>query len=181
MAAARVLFAERGFERTTMRAVAEAAEVDPALIHHYFGNKEGLLAAALVLPVDPAAVLAGLEADPDRAGTELVRRIVGVWESQPEVRERMLALLRTGMSHPVATAQVRDVLGSTILSVIARVVRDDNVELRASLVGSQIGGLLLARYVLQVPGVADATPDQLVAAVGPVVQHYLTGPIDVPS
>jgi AcrR family transcriptional regulator len=179
VAAARVLFAERGYERTTMRAVAEAAAVDPALIHHYFGNKEGLLAETLALPVDPSVVLAGLESDPSTAGSELVRRIVGVWESQPEVRERMIALLRTSVSHPPAAAVVRDVLGSTVLAGIARVVQADHPELRASLVGTQIGGLMLGRYILGIPGVADATPEELVAAIGPVVQHYLTGTIEV--
>lgn len=75
------LFAEVGFERATMREVATRAGVDPALIHHYFTNKDGVLAAALALPVDPAALLAGLDKDPDHAGQAIVRRVLGVWES----------------------------------------------------------------------------------------------------
>jgi AcrR family transcriptional regulator len=171
------LFAEIGFERTTMRMVAARADVDPALIHHYFGNKDGLLAAALALPVDPAELLAGLDKDPDHAGQAIVRRIIGVWEADPETRRRLLALMRVGLSHDHAAGVLRDLLGRTILTAVARVVADDHRPLRAALVGTQMGGLLLGRYVLGIPAVRDATLEQLVVAIGPVVQHYLTGPV----
>jgi len=177
LAAAGELFAELGFERTTMRAVAARADVDPALIHHYFGNKEGLLGAALVLPVDPAVLLAGLDKDPEHAGEAIVRRVLGLWESDPEIRRRLLGLIRVGMSHEYAAGMLRDFLGHTILTAVARVVADDHRPLRAGLVGTQMGGLLLGRYVLGLPAVRDATPEQLVVAIGPVVQHYLTGPV----
>ena len=160
-----------------MRAVAARADVDPALIHHYFGNKEGLLSAALVLPVDPAVLLAGLDKDPEHAGEAIVRRVLGLWESDPEIRRRLLGLIRVGMSHDYAVGVLRDLLGRTILTAVARVVADDHRPLRAGLVGTQMGGLLLGRYVLGLPAVRDATPEQLVVAIGPVVQHYLTGPV----
>jgi AcrR family transcriptional regulator len=177
LTAAGELFAELGFDRTTMRAVAARADVDPALIHHYFGNKEGLLSAALVLPVDPAVLLAGLDKDPEHAGEAIVRRVLGLWESDPEIRRRLLGLIRVGMSHDYAAGVLRDLLGRTILTAVARVVADDHRPLRAGLVGTQMGGLLLGRYVLGLPAVRDATPEQLVVAIGPVVQHYLTGPV----
>jgi len=177
LTAAGELFAELGFERTTMRAVAARADVDPALIHHYFGNKEGLLAAALVLPVDPASLLAGLDEDPEHAGEALVRRVLGFWEADPETRRRLLGLMRVGLSHEYAAGLVRDLLGRTILAAVARVVADDHRPLRAALVGTQMGGLLLGRYVLGLPAIQDATPEQLVVAIGPVLQHYLTGPV----
>ena len=177
LTAAGELFAELGFERTTMRAVATRADVDAALIHHYFVNKEGLLAAALVLPVDPAALLAGLDEDPEHAGEAVVRRVLGFWEADPETRRRLLGLIRVGLSHEYAASVLRDLLGSTILTALARVVADDHRPLRAALVGTQMGGLLLGRYVLGIPAVRDATPEQLVVAIGPVVQHYLVGPV----
>ena len=177
LTAAGELFAERGFERTTMRAVAARADVDPALIHHYFVNKEGLLAAALVLPVDPAALLAGLDKDPEHAGEALVGRLLGVWEGDPDARHRMVGLLRVGLSHERAAAGLRDLLGRTILVALSRVVAQDHRSLLAALVGSQMGWLLLGRYVLGIPGVRDATPGQLIVAIGPVLQHYLTGPV----
>src|SRR5262249_52259952 len=114
--AARELFSERGFERTTMRAVAARAGVDPALIYHYFGDKDGLLLAALQPPADAATALAGLAAAADRAGEELVRRLIGLWEDRPDVREQMVAILRTALSHDRASRLLRDILGSFILA-----------------------------------------------------------------
>jgi len=177
LTAASELFADLGFERTTMRMVAARAEVDAALIHHYFGNKDGLLAAALALPVDPSLLLAGLDRDPQHAGQAIVRRVLGMWEADLETRRRLLALMRVGLSHEHAAGVLRDLLGRTILTAVARVVADDDRPLRAALVGTQMGGLLLGRYLLGIPAVRDATPEQLVVAIGPVVQHYLTGPI----
>ncbi len=177
LTAAGELFSELGFERTTMRKVAARANVDPALIHHYFVNKEGLLAAALVLPVDAEALLAGLDADPEHAGEAVIRRVLGVWESDPQTRRRLLGLIRVGLSHEYAAGVLRDLLGRTVLTALGRVVAEDHQSLRGALVGTQMGGLLLGRYVLGIPGVRDATPEQLARAIGPVLQHYLTGPI----
>jgi len=174
--AARELFSERGFERTTMRAVAARAGVDPALIYHYFGDKDGLLLAALQPPADAATVFAGLAATAaDRTGEELVRRLIGLWEERPEIREQMAAILRTGLSHDRAGRLLRDILSSFILAALGDVLADDRRELRVALIGSHIGGLMLARYILEVPGAAAASPEDLVQAVGPTVQRYLTG------
>ena len=186
--AARELFAERGFERTTMRAVAARAGVDPALIYHYFGDKDGLLFAALQPPADAATVFAGLAAagtdrtgaartGADRTGEELVRRLIGLWEERPEVREQMVAIIRTALSHDHAAGLLRDILSSFILAALSDVLADDRRELRVALIGSHIGGLMLARYILNVPGAAAASPEDLVQAVGPTVQRYLTGDI----
>jgi len=173
--AARELFAELGFERTTMRAVAARAAVDPALIYHYFGDKDGLLFAALQPPVDEATVFAGLSDAADRAGEELVRRLISLWEERPEIREQMAAILRTGLSHDRAGRLLRDILSSFILAALGDVLAGDRRELRVALIGSHIGGLMLARYILKVPGAAAASPEDLVQAVGPTVQRYLTG------
>lgn len=177
LTAAGELFAAVGFERATMREVAARAGVDPALIHHYFVNKDGLLAAVLDLPFDPAALLAGLDKDPEHAGREIVRRVLGLWESDPQTRRRLLALIRVGLAHEHSAEVLRDLLGRTILVAMARVVAADDRPLRAALIGTQISGLLLGRYVVGIPAVRDATPEQLIVAIGPVVQHYLTGPV----
>jgi len=175
--AARELFSEFGFERTTMRAVATRAGVDPALIYHYFGDKDGLLFAALQPPADAATVFTGVAETAERAGEELVRRLVRLWEDRPDVREQMAAILRTGLSHDHAGRLLRDILSSFILAALGDVLAEDRRELRAALIGSHVGGLMLARYILKVPGAAAASPEDLVQAVGPVVQHYLTGTI----
>jgi AcrR family transcriptional regulator len=150
------LFAERGFERTTMRAVGTRAGVDPALIYHYFGDKDGLLAAVVKPPVDLAGMLAGIGDDPG-------------------IRERMVAILRTGLSNDHAARLLRDMLSSWLLGAVGGVMAEDQRELRAALIGSHLGGLMLARHVLKVPGAAAAAQDELVQAVGPTVQRYLTG------
>jgi AcrR family transcriptional regulator len=175
VASARELFARQGFERTTMRAVAARAGVDPALIHHYFGTKDGLLSAALTPPVSPHVLLAGLSEDRGRAGHEFVRRLLDVWEDHPVVQGQMLALIRTALSHEHATALLRETLQQTVVAAVREVAAPDRRELRAALVMSQMSGLLLSRYLVGLPGVADADRRSLVAAVGPVVQHYLTG------
>ena len=177
LGAARELFAELGFERTTMRAVGTRAAVDPALIYHYFGDKDGLLAAAVEPPVDLVAALAGIADDPGRAGEEIVRRVIGLWENRPDVRARMLAMLRTALSHDHAAQLLRDILRAALLGALGDVLAGDQRELRAALVGSHLGGLALARYVLKLPGTASATTEDLVQAVGPTVQRYLTGPL----
>ena len=174
---ARELFAELGFERTTMRAVGARAGVDPALIYHYFGDKDGLLSAVIEVPADLAAALAGAAGDAGRAGDELVRRVITVLEGHPEIRERMLAMLRTALSHDHAAQLLRDRLSSLLLAVFGDVLAGDRRELRTALMASQMGGLMLARYIVKVPGAAAASPEDLVHAVGPVIQHYLTGTI----
>ena len=177
LTAARELFGANGFERTTIRAVAGRAKVDPALVHHYFGTKDQLLAATLELPFDPVSVLGDLGGDPQHAGEELVRRVLGIWEDDAEIRARLVALLRTGISHDHAAALLRDLFGRTILTVLRGFVAADQPELRAALAGAQMGGLILGRYLVAVPALADASVEQLVAAVGPGVQRYLTGPM----
>jgi AcrR family transcriptional regulator len=175
LGAARELFAERGFDRTTMRAVGTRAGVDPALIYHYFGDKNGLLAAVIEPPIDLAAVLTGISDDPGRAGEQIIRRAISLWENRPDIRGRMLAMLRTALSHDQAARLLRGMLSSWLLVALGDVLADDQRELRAALVGSHLGGLMLARYLLQVPGAAAATPEELVQAVGPAFQRYLTG------
>lgn len=176
LAAARELFAERGFEATTMRAVAGRAGVDAALIHHYFGTKDGLLEEALTLPVDPAQLLVGVGDDPARLGEEMVRRVLTAWDA-PEVQPRLVALLRLGVSHERAAVLLRDVLTRAVLVVVARHTAPDRPMLRASLAASQMGGLAMGRYLLAVPALAEASVDDLAAVVGPTVQRYLTHPL----
>jgi AcrR family transcriptional regulator len=173
--AALELFAERGFERTTMRAVGTRAGVNPALIYHYFGDKDGLLAAAIEPPVDLTAALARIGDDPGRAGEEVIRRVIDLWDNRPAIRERMLAMLRTALSHDHAAGLLRDMLSSWLLRALGDVLADDQRELRTALIGSHMGGLMLARYLLKVPGAAAASPEELVHAAGPTIQRYLTG------
>ena len=174
LAAARTSFAEKGFRGTTIRAVASAAGVDPALVHHYFGTKDDLFVAALQIPVDPREVLAPVvAAGPDGAGERLLRTFLSVWDD-PEMQPGLLALARSLIGEDSA-GLVRDGFIPVVVGpVLAGLVRD-RPEVRIPLVASQVLGLIVARYVVALPPLVQMPAEDVVARVGPVLQHYLTG------
>lgn len=174
LAAARTSFAGKGFRGTTIRAVAASAGVDPALVHHYFGSKDDLFVAALQIPVDPREVLAPVvAAGPDGAGERLLRAFLGVWDD-PEVQPALLALVRSVMTDDTGGLVREGVIPVVIGPLLASLV-PDRPDVRVPLVASQMTGLILTRYVLALPPMAQMPADDVVARVGPVVQHYLTG------
>jgi AcrR family transcriptional regulator len=173
--ASRALFAQRGFERATIRAVAAQAGVDPALVHHYYGSKEQLFETALHFPIAPAVVLPQLlREDPERAGQHIVQIFLSTWD-QPANRLVLMAMLRSAASDEQATALVRRRLLAEVFGPLASALGVPDAELRVALVGSQLIGLALMRYVTRIQPVASAPVDALAAAVGPTVQRYLTG------
>jgi AcrR family transcriptional regulator len=177
LASARRLFAQRGYEQASMRVIARDADVDPSLIVHYFGSKQGLLEQCLQLPVDPRIVLSDVAKAPaEQRGELLVRALVAAWE-QPELQEHLLGMLRTGTSHDVARETLQRSLHDAVQPVVAGLAIDDP-ERRSALVISQIAGLAITRYFLRIPEVVALTPDEIITAVGPTVQRYLTGPLD---
>jgi AcrR family transcriptional regulator len=160
-----------------MRAIADDAGVDAALITHYFGSKQGLLQEALRLPLDPAVLLHTVtQAARDSRGEQLVRALVGVWE-QPPVRQHFLGMLRTAASHDVARDAMQRTLRDSVQVAVAGLV-DDNPDRRSALVMTQMAGLAFTRYFLQLPEVAALTPDELAVSIGPTIQRYLTGALD---
>ncbi|MDZ5663256.1 TetR/AcrR family transcriptional regulator [Nocardioides sp. zg-1308] len=174
LAAARASFAEKGFRGTTIRGVASAAGVDPALVHHYFGTKDDLFVAALEIPVDPREVLAPVvAAGPDGAGERLLRTFLGVWDD-PAIRPGLLAMVRSLLADDdgglVRQAFIPVVVGPLLAELVP-----DRPEARIPLVASQVVGLIVTRYVIALPPMADMPADEVVARIGPVLQHYLTG------
>ena len=177
LAAARATFADRGYDRTTVREVGARAGVDPALVHHYHGTKEQLFAAAMRLPMDPAVAIPAL-LQPGRAGLgeRMVRYFMTVCESGGEASP-FLALLRGAVSHPASAAMLREFITRAVVGRVARALGTPDAELRATLVGSQMVGLAMVRYVIRVEPLASADHDEVVAAVAPTVQRYLTGAV----
>ncbi|MFC7726676.1 TetR family transcriptional regulator [Nocardioides sp. GCM10028917] len=174
LAAARASFAEKGFRGTTIRAVAASAGVDPALVHHYFGSKDDLFLAALEMPVDPRELLAPVVAQgPDGAGERLLRTFLSVWDD-PEIQVRLLAVVRSVLSEDGATLLNEGFIPVVVGPVLAQLVVD-RPEVRVPLVASQVVGLIVTRYLLALPPMAEMSADDVVARVGPVLQHYLTG------
>lgn len=174
LAAATEEFAERGYDAATMRGIATRAGVDPALLHHYFGTKADLFTETVGAPLRPDLEIPRLLAgDRDRLGESIVGYVLGKFE-QPDVRKRGVMLLRTAVGNKLATPMLAGFLARELLARIAAEIGGDDAELRASLAASQIAGMLIARYVLKLPGIASARPEELVRRIGPVVQGYLT-------
>lgn len=174
LAAARASFGELGFRGTTIRSVAAAAGVDPALVHHYFGTKDDLFVAALEIPVDPREVMAPVvAAGPEGAGERLLRAFLGVWDD-PGVQPGLLALARSLLGDD-SGPMVRDAFIPIVVGPVLAQLVADRPEDRIPLVASQIIGLVVTRYVIALPAMAEAPAEDLVARMGPVLQHYLTG------
>jgi AcrR family transcriptional regulator len=180
--AARVQFAEYGYQGATIRAIAAAAGVDPALVHHFYGTKERLFAAAMELPVTPSeAITAALaRREPGSSlGTHMVRSALALWESAG-IRGSLQAMLRSALTSEQAAATLRDFMAEAILRPLASVAEGtnpDRTSYRASLIATQMLGLAVGRYVLRFGPVAEASPDELAVAIGPVIDRYLTGDI----
>jgi AcrR family transcriptional regulator len=178
--AAREQFAERGYEGATIRAIAAAAGVDPALVHHFYGTKERLFAAAMQLPFVPSEAITAALADRPAgqpAGAYLVRTALALWDS-PGVRDAFVGILRSALTSDQAAAMLREFVSEAILGPVASLAGGTDpgqTPFRTSLVGSHMLGLALARYVLQLPPVANADPGALAAAIGPTIDRYLTG------
>lgn len=174
--AAREYFAREGYEAATIRAIAGRAGVDPALVHHFFGTKTALFAEAMKLPVDPAQLIDGIvSGDRDTIGERLARTFFSVWES--DARTPFVALIRSAATHEEAARMVREAISTEILGRIAAFVGSPDARLRATLVGSQLVGIIMARYIIRIEPLASAHPELLIPAVAPTIQRYLTGDI----
>jgi AcrR family transcriptional regulator len=175
--AARRAFAEHGYQHATIRMVADLAGVDPALVHHYFRYKQDLFIAAVQLPVNPVEQLtAVLAQDPDQAGERMVQVFLSIWDHAAD-RSPLLAIVRSAVGDERAAAMLREFITEEVLGQIAHRLGGPDARLRATLIGSQIIGLAMARYIVRVEPLASAPPAQLVAAIGPTLQRYLTGDI----
>ncbi|MBZ6232589.1 TetR family transcriptional regulator [Streptomyces olivaceus] len=174
---AREEFSERGYEKTSVRGIAKAAGVDPALVHHYFGTKEQVFAAAVEVAFAPALEAPGAIADGPLAGVgeRLTRFILGVWEN-PATRTPLLAILRSAVNNETAAAVFRRLIADQVLHRVAAQLDPPDAELRVELAAAQLVGCAMLRYVVKVEPLASADAEQIVARLAPVVQGHLTGP-----
>jgi AcrR family transcriptional regulator len=177
LAVARRQFAEQGYDRTSLRGIALEAGVDPSLVGHFYGTKQELFVTVVELPFDPSDVLPRLLAgDPEDVGARLAGFVVGMLE-MPEARRRVTGLVRAAASEPEAARIVRELVTREMFVPMAEHLGTGNARLRASFVGSQVVGLVMARYVVAVEPLASAAPDVVVATLGPIFQRLLTGPM----
>jgi AcrR family transcriptional regulator len=182
LAAARAAFAERGFDGATIRGIATAAGVDPALVHHYFGNKDKLFLAAVQAPADPEDLLPEvLAGGRDALGVNILRMFLRVWDGP--ARPAGLALVRSAVGNEWTAKLLREFLVSRILRRVVGTLDVPQAErdARGALMASQLIGLVMARYVLRIEPLASAAPDTVVAALAPTIQRYLTGDVELPG
>ena len=174
--AARARFAAHGYAGTRLRDVAADADVDVALVSYFFGSKDGLFAAAMTLPINPAQIVEGLIAEGSAGlGERLARRIIAALDAADG--GALVGLVRSASSNEQAAALLRGFVEREVIGRLARALDAPDPELRAALAGSQVVGLVMARYVVGVRPLADAEPDTLARAIGPTLQRYLTGEI----
>jgi AcrR family transcriptional regulator len=170
---ARRRFASRGYDATSLRAIATEAKVDPALLIHYFGSKEGLFVAATGLPAGLPETFQSLAALPvPDAAEALVRTYLQVVDSDKS-RNAILALVRSAVSNEKAATMFREFVTAALLTIIARLTSHPDAHLRASLIAAQLVGIAMLRHVIRLEPVAKASPDQIVTLVAPVIEHYL--------
>jgi AcrR family transcriptional regulator len=174
--AARRQFAELGYDRTTLRGIAGEAGVDAALVVRFYGSKDALFREVMALPPAVAEAMAGLADGPtETVGRRLAEVIVGMLEN-PRSRSIVLGRIRSASSHPDAADLVRETVTRDIGRFVAALT-DDQPETRAVLVGSQVVGLALARYVVRVEPLASLPAADVIDYIAPVFQHYLVGPL----
>jgi AcrR family transcriptional regulator len=178
--AAREQFAELGYERATFRGIAAAAGVDPALVVHFYGSKENLFRDVMQLPAEFSGALVRIADGPrEQMGNRLAELVVSALEN-PATRPVVLGRIRSASSHPHAAALVRETV-TRDLSALTSAITDDRPDVRAVLVGAQVVGLALARYVVLVEPLASMSPSDVVELVAPTFQHYLVEPLKASS
>jgi AcrR family transcriptional regulator len=177
LANARELFARNGIDKTSIRAIAAASGVDSALVHHYFGTKQQLFAAAIKLPIDPMSILIPLRDTPvEELGHVLPAILLPLWDS--EMGAGLIATIRSLLSGSDVSL-IRSFLEEIITAEVAP--RVDNPpgsgRLRVQFVASQLVGVVIARYIIGIEPFASLSPDRIAETIGPNLQRYLTGEV----
>lgn len=179
--AARQVFSEQGFESATIRRIAERAGVDPALVHHYFGSKQELFVAVVKPPFDPDEFVPTiLSGDLENLGERLASTFVAILEN-PTTGPAVISMVRGAMGGEAQSGLLRDFYTSVVLRRVAdelsKVMPAEEARLRASLLASQLLGLVTAGYILGLEPLAGLEPEQVVRIITPTLQNYLTSPL----
>ncbi|MFF5208404.1 TetR family transcriptional regulator [Streptosporangium sp. NPDC000396] len=173
LAAARETFAEKGFDKATVRGIARRAGVDPALVHHYFTSKEGMFVAAMELPVSPEDVIPAILSGPrEQIGERLVRFILTM-TSDAGARQPVLALIRTAMTNDQVVAMIREFVTQALLNRVAESLQIPPIRMEVAF--AQMFGVVLMRYVLKLEPLASVDVEELVELLAPTIQRYLDG------
>ena len=173
--AAREEFAEHGWAGTTLRAVARAADVDPALVYHYFGSKEGLLDAATNPPQKWLESVAKVWTTPiDQLGAALITLLLASW-ADDEIGPTLRAILQTAAHEPSTREKLRRIVEGSLMGVSELGSDEHDRLVRSGLISSQMMGFALMRYVWKIEPIASMTDDEAIAAIAPNLQRYVNG------
>jgi len=173
LASARSAFADKGFDGASLRAIAADAGVDASLISHYFGDKSGLLVATMQLPLNPVEVIGTvLAGGSDGLARRLLTTLLRTWDEHPDV---ITGVIRTVLASSDAGSPFAQMMRSLVLPRLMAVMSGENRELRATLVMSQVAGLAVAKYALQLAPVRDASSEILVDHYAPSLQRLIDG------
>ena len=175
--AALTLFSEMGYEKVSLRAVARAADVDPALIHHYFDNKADLFTRSVLdLPLDAEAIVRQiLDGPTDTIGERTVMAFLGAWDA-PGAGERFTAMMRAAITDPGARRPLSEFMSREVLVKVAEAIGHNNAKLRAQLGVSLLLGLALSRDIFELPALVKARNPALAKSLGRAMQAHLVDP-----
>ena len=179
LSSARELFARNGIDKTSIRAIAASAGVDAALVHHYFGTKQQLFAAAIHIPIDPMQVIGPMRETPvDELGLKLPSLLLPLWDS--EIGSGFIATLRSLLAGNDVSL-VRSFLQEVISVEVGKRVDDPpgSGRIRVQFVASQLVGVVMARYILELEPFRSLPVQQIAETIAPNLQRYLTG--DLPG
>ena len=177
--AAKRVFADKGYDGTSLRGVAREAGVDPALVHHYFDGKAALFVAAMALPFDPRQVK-NHAASPEYSGSRTIEGFLTMWD----LAEGTGSSFASCLSAMAASSNVADAMREFVNERVWSVLRHNEGETealrrrRTAMVSSQLMGLAFARYILRVPPMSTASPKQIGRWVGPTLDRYVKEPLE---
>ncbi|GAA4173128.1 TetR family transcriptional regulator [Gryllotalpicola koreensis] len=173
--AARDLFAERGYDGASIRAIAMTAGVDPALIRHFFGDKDNLFATTVAdRTAIPQRIAESLAGDLDTIGRRVTDAYLRMWE-EDDTRPVLLSLVRSAVTSDRAAEMLLEILGSRARSTEMNADFTDERMRRIALAAAHLFGIAVARHVIKIPPIAELSHDTLVDDVSPAIQRYLTG------
>jgi AcrR family transcriptional regulator len=171
---ARELFGQHGYGATTVRAIATAAGVDPAMVFYFFGTKQGLFSAVVDMSGNvPPAIEAIFTGGLDAIGERIVRTLVENLDKSD--RTPLMMLTRSAPTDAQSQALLREFIDREITDRLAAMLGTPDAALRAAMVNAQILGLTVARYIMRIEPIASSSVDELVDRFGPLVQYCLTG------
>ncbi|MGH7903283.1 MAG: TetR family transcriptional regulator [Candidatus Dormibacteraceae bacterium] len=177
LSVARRQFAQYGYDRAVLRRIAAEARVDQKLIAHFFESKQQLFVAAIGLPFNPAEMLPSIVASDPASRRDRIAGLLAEILQHPELHERLTAVVRAAASEPAAARMMREFLTSEVMSRTAAVLGGDDARLRVSLAGSQIVGLVMARYVVAVEPLASTAHRVVADTIAGTLEGYLFGPL----